>query len=210
MGSFFDKLFKKSVKSPEEMDSEDHNLDSLFHLALCCYARQSYTESLNLFQKIADRGSKEAQYMLATQYEEGKGTDCNDTIAFRLYLMAAEQGMAKAQYKAGVFYANGKAGSENNAKAMMWIRKAAQQKYPMAQYHLGLMLAMEDNYDEAILWWMRAGMMGVSEASFKVGMCMEKGYGHEVDTELAKQWYLKAHEQGHFGAMVKYENLMEQ
>lgn len=79
-----------------------------------------------------------------------------------------------------------------------------------AQFHLGLMLAMEESYDEAILWWMRAGMMGVSEASFKVGMCMEKGYGHEVDTELAKQWYLKAHEQGHLGAMVKYENLMEQ
>ena len=79
-----------------------------------------------------------------------------------------------------------------------------------AQFHLGLMLAMEESYDEAILWWMRAGMMGVSKASFKVVMCMEKGYGHEVDTELAKQWYLKAHEQGHLGAMVKYENLMEQ
>lgn len=67
MGSFCDKLFKKPVKSPEEMGSEGHNLDAQFHLALCCYARQSYTESLNFFQKIADRDSKEAQYMLATQ-----------------------------------------------------------------------------------------------------------------------------------------------
>jgi TPR repeat protein len=81
------------------MDSEDHNLDAQFHLALCRYARQSYTESLNLFQKIADRGSKEAQYMLATQYEEGKGTDCNDTIAFRLYLKAHEQGHLGAMVK---------------------------------------------------------------------------------------------------------------
>lgn len=194
-------LFRKAA--------EQDNVGAQYYVGVCCFEKGAYEEAHTWLTKAAEQNIPEAQYLLALLYEEGAGTVQNYSEAFRWYHNAALNGMAKAQYYTGLYYVKGKGTEASSADAIIWFRKAAEQNHPAAQHYLATLLAsVEDNYTEALEWWEKAGKQGVYEASFMAAVCYEKGYGTDINILQAMVWYLKADEQGHPGAKVKYDELL--
>ena len=74
------------------------------------YREKHYKEAYQLFSIAADRGSAQAQYMLAGLLERGLGTEKNFDEARRQYLRAAAAGHVGAQVEAARMLENGLGG----------------------------------------------------------------------------------------------------
>ncbi len=83
-------------------------------------------KGLALLKQCAAKKSANAQYYLATLYNEGKVIAGDKAEAFRWYLAAAQQGLAIAQYNVGAYYFNGVI-EKDQKKGIEWFGKAAQQ-----------------------------------------------------------------------------------
>ncbi len=114
-------------------------------------------------------------------------------------MQAAEKGEAKAQLSLGLeYYLN-----QENVDAEKWLRKAAEQGEVEAQAYLGDMYlgrikGIPQDVDEAIKWLSKAAAKGNAFAqSSLAGQYLLKG--NDVE---AKEWYIKAAEQGDLAALT--------
>ena len=98
-------------------------------------------DNLSHWQRLADKGSANAQFNLGAMYDNGDGVPEDDTEAAKWYQQAASQGHVNAQFNLGVMYANGEGVTENATEAATWYRKAAYQGDYRAQYNLGALYA---------------------------------------------------------------------
>ena len=62
------------------------------------YQEEKYAEAAKLCRCAAEQGNADAQYLLATIYEEGRGVPQDYAEAVKWFRLAAEQGHARAQY----------------------------------------------------------------------------------------------------------------
>ena len=85
------------------------------------------------------------------------------------------------------------------------LRTAAQKGDPAAAYEIGLRFAegkgVTVNYDEAVKWYERAALAGVTPAMFRLGTFHEKGLGVKKNPETARRYYMQAAERGNAKAM---------
>ena len=105
----------------------------------------------------AELGDANAQYLLATIHEEGRGVPQDDDEALRWYFLAAEQGDVSAQLVLGFKYEYGfDLLPHDDAEAMRWYRLAAEQGDPLGQRYLGSMYAegrgVAKNSQHAYMW----------------------------------------------------------
>lgn len=96
------------------------------------------------FEWQAFRGHRNAQYILAKMFLEGKGVDQNDQLAVFWFHKAAKQGHLEAQNILGEIYREGKGVSQNDQpkndrQAVHWFQKAAKQGHRDAQTNLEMM-----------------------------------------------------------------------
>ena len=61
------------------------------------YQSGDYTTALREWAPVAEQGNADAQWLLGSMYEEGKGVPQDYKIAVKWYTHAAEQGYARAQ-----------------------------------------------------------------------------------------------------------------
>ena len=108
--------------------------------------QQDTREAMIEFQKAAEKGNAEAQYMLGQIYEDGgmgmavpdsDGSYTNGRVvnfhpvpndfglAAKWYRMAAKQGNALAQNHLGLIYADGRAVPQDYAEAYFWLSLAS-------------------------------------------------------------------------------------
>lgn len=73
------------------------------------------------------RGDADAQYKSGVMFEQGVGTDVNQSMAAKWYYKAALQGHKDAQFNLGIMYAAGRGVEKNTQFAMMWLASAAAQ-----------------------------------------------------------------------------------
>lgn len=73
------------------------------------------------------RGDADAQYRSGVMFEQGIGTDVNQSMAAKWYEKAAMQGHKDAQFNLGIMYAAGRGIEKNTQFAMMWLASAAAQ-----------------------------------------------------------------------------------
>ncbi len=125
---------------------------------------QDYKTALRWYRKAARQGDAEAQFILGTIYQDGKGVAQNYKTALRWYRKAAKQEHAKAQRNIGMLYANGNGVAQDYEMAAHWYQKAADQGNASAQHNLGLMYDSGDgvpqNHVEAYKWWLLAAAHG--------------------------------------------------
>ena len=70
-------------------------------------------------------------------------------------------------------------------------------------YALGDNCYSQQNYSDAVNWFLKAAEHGHVEAQFKLGNCYEYGNGVPENSEAAARWYRKAAEQGHIEAQYE-------
>jgi len=73
----------------------------------------------------AEQGDAEAQYRLASLYDNGIGVKKDDTEALKWYRQAADQGYASAQYNLGMMYYFGKGVPKDKTTGYQWVILAA-------------------------------------------------------------------------------------
>jgi TPR repeat protein len=164
---------------------------------------QDDAEAAKWYQKAAEQGHAEAQYILAQAQD------------FEVTKRAAERGDAKAQYNLGVMYKTSGAwgGSKNYFEAVKWFRKAAEQGFTLAQYSLGGMYAFgqgvaKDNA-EAVKWYRKAAEQGNAAAQYNLGKMYLDGLGVARSHVEATKWWRKAAEQGNANAQDALDKMYE-
>ena len=92
--------------------------------------------AVNMFQSAAAMGHAEAQYQLASLYQQGLGTTQSNEEAALWYRRAAEQGVVEAQYTLANMYLLGEGIQQDNAMARHWYQQAAAQGHAGAEHNL--------------------------------------------------------------------------
>ncbi len=89
-----------------------------------------------LYAPLAQQGDADAQFQLASMYDEGEGDIEDEQEALKWYRLAAEQGHAAAQAALGAAYGAGRGVRRDLAAAARWDRLAALQGHAQAQFNL--------------------------------------------------------------------------
>jgi len=173
--------------------------------------------TLDAFTKVvsqAQAGQREAQYLVALAYEEGRLVTRDHAAAANWMLKSAEQEYVPAQAGMGKLYI---AGVKDNgpiphrADAEKWFRLAAAQGDADAQlwlgtaYQRGWLGGFDDR--EAFQWLRKAAAQGLPDAQFSLGQMYEYGEGVPESDSLAASWYRKAadHSPAYLGGVFEAE-----
>ena len=157
----------------------------------------------------------EAEFILGSLYETGKGVSRNGREAAKWYRIAAEKGYANAQYALGGMYDSNNIFNigglvSDDVEAVKWYRKAAEQGHASAQYALGGMYdkgtGVVKNVSEAMIWYKRAADRGLANAQCFLGL----HYFNERNYAEAVNWLRKAAKQGHGSATSILKSLAMQ
>lgn len=113
-------------------------------------ARPMKWESLMLVKAAAERGDREAQFLLGVQYRAGDGLARDRTEAAKWLRKAAESGHAEAQYALGDLYAetSPEDALADPVEAAKWLRAAAAQGNAEAQARLETLRASQRTQTE--------------------------------------------------------------
>ena len=150
------------------------------------------------YLKSAEQGHIESQYWVGYMLDKGEGIKEDRKEAYNWYMKAAQQGHLNAQYKLRIYFGeyNYKFVEKTHIKT---LREKAEQGIEDAQLELGNMyengLEVDQDYKEALSWYMKAAELMSEVAVRKVGEFYSNGYGVEADSDKAFEWYMKA-EQG--------------
>src|SRR6266480_6980546 len=97
------------------------------YILACFYNNKKDLEkAFYWYKKAADKGHINAQYVLASLYKNGEGTEKNLKKAFKWYLKAAESGNYDAIEDLATCYHNGEGTKKNSTKALRWEQKLAE------------------------------------------------------------------------------------
>jgi TPR repeat protein len=173
--------------------------------------------TLDDFTKVvsqAQAGQREAQYLVALAYEEGRLVTRDLAAAASWMLKSAEQEYVPAQAGMGKLYI---AGVKDNGPiphrgdAEKWFRLAAAQGDADAQFWLGTAYQRgwfgEFDDREAFQWLRKAAAQGLPNAQFSLGQMYEDGEGVPESDSLAASWYRKAadHSPAYLGGVWEAE-----
>lgn len=89
---------------------------------------------------------------------------------------------------------------------------ADEQEYAPAQNQLGECYAfgngVEQDYQKALEWYMKAADQNDSEAQYNIGVCYFAGNGVEADWYKAVEWYKKSADNGNERAKTQLEGML--
>jgi TPR repeat protein len=144
------------------------------------------------FQKAAQLGNRDAQYLLGNLYEDSQLSK-NYPQATLWYLKAAQKGSDRAQVRLGYIYSHGLGLTQNYNEAVLWYGKAALQGNAEAQHSLGLMYALgkglPKNDQLAIGWLTKAAAQHYADSQLLLGSIYEDGTGTDKKPVLAYALY---------------------
>lgn len=158
--------------------------------------QNNYASALYEFRQAAETGNPDAQYRLATMYQQGVGTPEKADRADKWYRLAADSGHPTAQMQLANRYLQ----NDNDGDAARWYERAAAQGEAPAQFRLGLMYlegrGVEQDDAQAAKWLSGAAQQGVTAAQNNLGSLYEGGRGVEQDNATAVKWYRQAAKAG--------------
>lgn len=189
--------------------AEAENADAAYLLAEY-YGRQRfydesekmYVKAVELYQKKAEQGDAESQFILGKCYMNGKGVKKSITEAANWWRKASDNGSLEARENI------------NKNKSMIEIREkliAAEKGDSQAQYEIGEKYSNDGLYSEAVKWYQKAADLGNADALFRLGQCYEVyNRGVKQDKDMANELYQKAAEKGHAAAKRRIETMKQE
>lgn len=140
--------------------AERGSVEAMTCLAVDYMDLQNFNEATRWFRKAADLGFPDAQLMLGSAYDAGKGVAKDGAEAVRWYRRAAEQGDTTAQSIMGGMYLNGDDVEKDISTGLEWYRKAAEKGDIAAKVMLGGIYAnsefVPNDTAEAVVWYSSA------------------------------------------------------
>lgn len=102
-------------------------------------ASDYFDKAFGNYEKEAEAGDAEAQYMLSNLYHENFGNYPKEAKALEWAKKSAEQNFIPAVYWVGMFYYLGWGMGYDDPEANKWFTKAEQKNFPEAYFYLGQM-----------------------------------------------------------------------
>ena len=164
-----------------------------FSTVVCVIDDALCKRKLDKFIRAAENGHAEAQYILGSMYEQGKGARQSDYEAEWWCKKAAEQGHGEAQNNLASLYSKGGSSDE----AVMWYKKAAAQGFVEAECNLAIHYGRRGAYKDALVWFEKAAAQGYAEAQYWLGHVYLKGQGVREDFGRGYAWLRLAERLGH-------------
>lgn len=185
--------FAAEHKQPEAMAA----LGRLMLLERGPEARESASQWL---RQAASLGDRDGQYYLGWLFAR-PGAAHDDAQAFQWFLKAADQEHVGAQIAAAIHLLAGKGVPRDQKAAAGWLERAAAKQDPVANYLLGRLREGEGraDRDKALEAYRIAAVAGHREARLALAV-MLSGSSVENDRKQAVEWFVKAHEDGHWAA----------
>ena len=116
----------------------------------------------------------------------------NDAEAFRLNKAAAGEGMHDAVLAMGWFYLNGAGVEADEDEAIRWYRKSARLGDPRAMFSLGQIAYGNQEFSEALTWFMRAMEKEHHRSKYWIGKMYWRGEGVSRDHKRARHLFTEA------------------
>ena len=182
--------------------AERDNVNAQVALGDYYYNSQNYNEAVRWYRKATTKGNTEATYRLGLCYEKGHGVQKDNKTALLWYNTAAKQGNEIADLM--------QEAEKGNATARNELRKMAERDNVNAQVALGDYYYNSQNYNEAVRWYRKATTKGNTEATYRLGLCYEKGHGVQKDNKTALLWYNTAAKQGNQEAQKRLNEINKQ
>jgi TPR repeat protein len=155
-------------------------------------AKNNVLQALQDLKTDAEKNVVEAQFILATMYNNGRGVPQDSKKAFRwFYRIAKEKGAASAAHQAQLFLDQFK--QKNIPQRLKFLTNEAENGIAYAQYRLGIAYAyghiLEKDFEQAVKWYRLAAEQGSSRAQYNLGMMYVKGQGVLASEEEAMKWF---------------------
>jgi len=179
------------------------------------FSAKDYQATLKETLPAASQGNAEAQFRLASMYQEGRGVAQNHREALRLFRAAAGQGHLPSQVNLGLIYAQGLSGiQKDQVLAWKWLAFAAAQGdvesrrlrddlaivMTPAQVEDAQRLVREFTPEDALTGSLREVLdladRGIPEAQLKAGVMLYHGQGAPRDYREALRWFIRSGEKG--------------
>lgn len=167
--------------------------------ALEAYDFKEYQDAAQWLRPWADKGQVEAQYRLATLYENGQGVEKSLEEAKKWYRKAAAQNHSRARRRLEAI--EGKVSSPGGESvALKWYQDLADHGEPDAQYNLGFMyetgFSVPKDDGKAAQWYARAAEKKNVPAQLRLGMMYLAGAGVKQSEIQASKWLQAAGARG--------------
>jgi len=131
-------------------------------------AKESETRSFEYYLKAAQLNNANAQYIVGTCYQTGKGVNSNYDEAFKYYSLAAKQKLSIAQYHVGYAFMNGLGVSIDLQSAFHFFMLSAKQDEPLAKLMLGKCYenawGVDANNEQAEKFYQEAAAQGIERS----------------------------------------------
>ena len=152
-----------------------------------------FEKAFELRLKASEMGNINSTVELGCQYEDGLGTEQNDSKAFECYKKAADKGNLEAYGNLGDMYLDGRGCKEDDKKAFEYFMKAAEQNDAWGQYNVGQCYengwGVQKNSYKAYEYYVESADNNCGAACEDVGRFLDNGIGCEQDKDAAiKMW----------------------
>lgn len=179
--------------------AERGNAEAMTCLAVDHMDLQNFDEATRWFRKAADLGFLDAQLMLGSAYDYGKGVEKDSVEAVRWYRLAADQGNTSAQSIVGGMYLTGDGVEKDIPTGLGWYRKAAENGDIAAKIMLGGIYAniefVPNDTTEAVVWY---------SSAFKAES-LTRSLAEKYTKEL--RWFLSVAEVGDGDVLLNVANI---
>ncbi len=162
--------------------------------ALSAYKKGDYATANKKLRFLAVLGDSDAQWLVGSLYEFGKGVPKDFTEAARWYRYAAQLGNPVGEFRVGMMYQKGEGAPQDYAEASMWFRKSAEKGFEEAQLNLGAMCAKGQgvplDYIQAHMWLSLAAAKGSADAQKELNSLAGRMSPSDIDEaqRLARDW----------------------
>ncbi len=166
-------------------------------------------QAIYWYEKAADQGYADAQYMLGWLYEDGWGVTKDFAQARAWYQKAADQGNAGAQTCLKRLDAGATPTASTTAATPP---TSTTPTMPLGQFEKGNDYyygrgGVKQDYQLATYWYQKAAAQGYADAQYALGRSYESGLGIEKDYSQARAWYQKATDQRNTDAQAGLSRL---
>lgn len=167
------------------------------------YADADYDAAERAWRPLAERGDRDAQFALATLYQQGRGVAQDDTLATAWFRRAAEQGSVPAQFNLGNAYKHGRGVEASDREAFRWWLKAAEAGLAPAQFNVGTAyfygrgVAQSDG--RGVYWYRQAAANGHDRARASLErLVAARSAASEGASSIHPSNWVEAQPPGHF------------
>ena len=180
------------------------------------YKKEDYSKAVYWFEKAANLGHANAQYLLGRMYEEGRIIKKDGRKAFVYYEQSAIQDHVDAQYALSSMYYEGEGVVKDLDQALLWFEKAEAIHHEIEnkcllkdfdddgeaseQYHLGILFEKDKMFQTAFKYYQKAAIQGHMVAQYNLAVMYHKGIAVDQDHKKAMYWYQKSAAQGDHAA----------